>query len=63
MERPVFEILFGAALVCGAAGTTLTVQGANAASYVQKGLVACYDGIENAGAGVHAPNATTILVR
>ena len=28
-------------------------------SYVQKGLVACYDGIENAGAGVHDPNAAT----
>ena len=34
-------------------------EGVNAFSYIQKGLVACYDGIENAGAGVHDPNATT----
>ena len=33
-------------------------EGVNAFSYIQKGLVACYDGIENAGAGVHDPNAT-----
>ena len=34
-------------------------EGVNAFSYIQSGLVACYDGIENAGAGVHDPNATT----
>ena len=34
-------------------------EGADAFSYIQKGLAACYDGIENAGAGVHDPNATT----
>ena len=34
-------------------------EGVNAFSYIQKGLVACYDGIENAGAGVHDANATT----
>ena len=28
-------------------------------SYVQKGLVACYDGIDNAGTGVHDPTAAT----
>ena len=28
-------------------------------SYVQKGLVACYDGIDNAGTGVHDSNAAT----
>ena len=38
---------------------TMQVEGVNAFSYVQKGLVACYDGIENAGAGTHDPNATT----
>ena len=38
---------------------TMQVEGVNAFSYVQKGLAACYDGIENAGAGVHDPNATT----
>ena len=27
-------------------------EGLNAFSYIQKGLVACYDGIENAGAGL-----------
>ena len=34
-------------------------EGLNAFSYIQKGLVACYDGIENAGAGVPDPHATT----
>ena len=34
-------------------------EGLNAFSYIQKGLSACYDGVENAGAGVHDPNATT----
>ena len=38
---------------------TMQVEGVNAFSYVQKGLAACYDGVENAGAGVHDPNATT----
>ena len=38
---------------------TMQVEGINAFSYVQKGLAACYDGVENAGAGVHDPNATT----
>ena len=33
--------------------------GVNAFSYIQKGLAACYDGVENAGAGVHDANATT----
>ena len=28
-------------------------------SYVQKGLVACYDGIDNAGTGTHDPTAAT----
>ena len=48
-------------LAAVAASMVLPVQadGVNAFSYIQKGLVACYDGIENAGAGVHDPNATT----
>ena len=48
-------------LAAVAASVVLPVQadGVNAFSYIQKGLVACYDGIENAGAGVHDPNATT----
>ena len=29
-----------------------------ASAYVQDGLVACWDGVENAGAGVHDANAT-----
>ena len=32
--------------------------GIAASSYVQGGLVACWDGVENAGAGVHNPAAT-----
>ena len=31
----------------------------DAHSYVQRGLVACYDGIDNAGTGTHDPAATT----
>ncbi|MBR1587523.1 MAG: hypothetical protein IJ658_04270, partial [Kiritimatiellae bacterium] len=42
-----------------AACAALTAEGANAFSYIQKGLAACYDGVENAGAGMHDPNATT----
>ncbi|MBQ6338440.1 MAG: hypothetical protein IJI36_04770 [Kiritimatiellae bacterium] len=42
-----------------AAGAAFTAEGVDAFSYVQKGLAACYDGIENAGAGTHDPNATT----
>ncbi len=34
-------------------------EGLNAFSYIQKGLAACYDGVDNAGAGVHDPNAAT----
>ena len=48
-------------LLCAAAIVNLPAlgEGLNAFSYIQKGLAACYDGIENAGAGVHDPNATT----
>ena len=41
-------IAFAAPGACGA----LTAR-----SYVQKGLVACYDGIDNAGTGTHDPSA------
>ena len=48
------------AVVCAAAACiTMQAGGADAFSYIQKGLAASYDGIENAGAGVHDPNATT----
>lgn len=40
-------------------GATLLKQGKTARDYVQDGLVAMWDGIENAGWGVHDPNATT----
>ncbi len=48
-------------LLCVAAIVNLPAwgEGLTAFSYIQKGLAACYDGIENAGAGVHDPNATT----
>ena len=39
-------------------GATLLKQGKTARDYVQDGLVAMWDGIENAGWGVHDPNAT-----
>ena len=40
-------------------GATMLKQGKTARDYVQNGLVAMWDGIENAGWGVHDPNATT----
>ena len=48
-----------AAVVATSVALPVQGEGVNAFSYIQKGLVACYDGIENAGAGVHDPNATT----
>ena len=38
------------------ANTTYT-----SASYVQNGLIAQWDGIDNAGTGTHDPNATTAV--
>ncbi|MBO4709075.1 MAG: hypothetical protein J5727_04780, partial [Kiritimatiellae bacterium] len=38
---------------------SLTTVASSASKYVQDGLVACWDGIENAGAGIHDPDATT----
>ena len=40
-------------------GATMLKQGKTARDYVQSGLVAMWDGIENAGWGVHNPSATT----
>jgi hypothetical protein len=40
-------------------GATLLKQGKTAKDYVQTGLVAMWDGIENAGWGTHDANATT----
>lgn len=45
-------LMIAAALLCGASAA----QAAGSASYVQDGLIACWDGIENAGAGVHDGN-------
>ena len=39
-------------------GATMLKQGKTARDYVQSGLVAMWDGIENAGFGVHDSNAT-----
>ena len=50
---PVFSVA-AASVILPARG-----EGLNAFSYIQKGLAACYDGVENAGAGVHDPNAAT----
>lgn len=41
------------------AGARMVRQGPTARDYVQDGLVAMWDGIENAGWGVHDPDATT----
>ena len=48
----VLEDIFGAVLWRGSSPT--------ASDYVQDGLVAIWDGIENAGWGVHDPNATYV---
>jgi hypothetical protein len=52
-------LVVGMVAVAASAVISARGEGVNAFSYIQKGLVACYDGIENAGAGVHDPNATT----
>ena len=48
-----FGVLAGACLA-GSSSAAPTSR-----SYIQKGLAACYDGVENAGAGVHDPHAAT----
>ena len=49
--------LLSAALLLSA---TLSASASGASRlYVQRGLVACYDGIDNAGTGSHVPSATT----
>ena len=45
-------------LVCLAVFAAANVFAGSASLYVQDGLIACWDGIENAGAGVHDPAAT-----
>ena len=50
-------------LACGimclaAMSAVVDAQAASTSLYVQDGLVACWDGIENAGVGVHNPSAT-----
>ena len=35
-----------------------TASAESAARYVQDGLLACWDGVENAGTGVHDPSTT-----
>lgn len=49
----------GIALGKVGAGATMLKQGKTARDYVQDGLIAMWDGIENAGWGVHDANATT----
>jgi len=50
-------------LVCGVISAAVALGAASAwaagtSAYVQDGLIACWDGIENAGAGVHDGSAT-----
>lgn len=53
------SLVAGLAAVAACASLPVWGEGVNAFSYIQKGLAASYDGIENAGAGVHDANATT----
>ena len=45
-------------LIASCLGTVLNASAFSTSSYVQDGLIACWDGIENAGAGVHNPTTT-----
>ena len=47
------------ALAAALAAMSATMFGDTASRYVQDGLVACWDGYENAGTGLHDPSATT----
>ena len=47
------------AALCAIAAAPAARAAVDAHSYVQKGLVACYDGIDNAGTGVHDSTAAT----
>ena len=53
------SLVAGLAAVAACATLPVWGEGVNAFSYIKKGLAACYDGIENASAGVHDQNATT----
>ena len=55
MDR-VVRAVFAAVVVAGCGSVWADIP---ASAYVQSGLVAQWDGIENAGAGQHDPNATT----
>ncbi len=46
-------------MVAARNGIMSAAKGLSAKSYVQDGLVAMWDGIENAGVGKHSPNTTT----
>lgn len=48
----------GGVMLIGMRNAMLEGGGVSAKSYIQDGLIAMWDGIENAGWGVHDPNAT-----
>ena len=56
MMNRVVRAVFAAAVVAGCGSVWADIP---ASAYVQDGLIAQWDGIENAGAGQHDPNATT----
>ena len=53
------SLVAGLAVVAACASLPVWGEGVNAFSYIQKGLAACYDGVDKAGAGVHDANAST----
>ena len=55
MNRNVFWVVFSSA----ALALTLSADTYTSASYVQSGLIAQWDGIDNQGTGTHDPTATT----
>ena len=52
------KLACGLVSVMSAFALPMAVQAGSASLYVQDGLVACWDGIENAGANTHNPSAT-----
>ena len=52
------RIAYGFAFVFAAFAAVSAALAGSASLYVQDGLIACWDGIENAGAGVHDSSAT-----
>ncbi len=54
----ILNFAFAGAALFAAVSAPIAAMAGSASLYVQDGLIACWDGIENAGAGVHNSSAT-----